>query len=384
MKVSLKLSAVLLAAFMIITACSSNESGGDLNEETHSMRHGSDAQDAAAADVNERLIYIALGDSVSAGYGIHSDAYRHSDIFFNLLLSGGYANDYINMAIDGQTTTALLTHLNDLSPHKLELFSHASVITLNIGGNNILQPFLRNLPDMHELAYMLSETLDFIHEAEEVLSEIMYFINESRETIAEVLDFATDIMGVVNNFHVADVLRLREFIDRASVIDDAVVVFDAFTSLEADALSVFDRTSDLQLLSTFSLLMGDFPPLLEAELREGVLIFANDFTEIISWLKRNAPNAYIIVNTVYNPMPRDIFGFYLGLYSHAYEHIREINRIIIEKSINDRIIVSDIHSILSGNLGLMNINFDFVHPNPTGHSYIALRNFVDFMQHKSE
>ena len=330
------------------------------------------------------LVYIALGDSVSAGFGIHSLYYRHSDVFFEMLYLGGYASEYVNMAADGMNTTTLLELLTGLPANKLEQFQSASVITLNIGGNNILLPFLEQLPDAEEVSAMLSEALEFIGEARETISQLIDFFAESRDTIAEILNLAADIMDVVNNFTIADILRLSEFIDRASGLDDATAVFDGFIAIESEAADIFAKASELRILPALSVLTGDFPPQLEAELENAAEIFAYEFAEIITWLKNNAPEALIIVNTVYNPMPNELSGISLEIGNRAQTLIREINQIIYEQSRGGDFIVSDIYSILSNDIGLMNFNLDFIHPNHAGHNLIALRNYEDFLRYRGE
>ena len=326
-------------------------------------------------------MYIALGDSVSAGYGIHSPACRHSGVFFEMLYYGGYADEYVNMAVDGFTTTALLELLHNLDEYELELFENAVVITLNIGGNNILRPFLDHLPAANEIGLVLSDAMDLTREARETLSEIMDFVSESRDTLAEISDFATDFMNVINNFQIADVLRLREFIDRASVIDDALMLIEAINDLEAEVSDIFERTSELELMSIFSLLSGSFPPELEAQLEEGIRIFADEFAEIIEWLGNNAPEAVIIANTVYNPIPESILGLHINISDQAHAMIGEINQIIFEQSADGSFIVSDIYSVLTNEVGLMNFSLDIIHPNPAGQNLIAQMNFEDFLLH---
>jgi lysophospholipase L1-like esterase len=364
---------------VVFAACSPQDVQ-DCASEAAGMAEGE--LEASQEEPETARVYIALGDSISAGYGIHSPAYRYSSVLFEMLRYDGFVNEYVNMATDGFTTTMLLQRLNNMSAHNLELFQNAVIVTVNIGGNNIMQPFLNYLPDAEEVPVILSETLDFIQEVQETINQFMDFYAESRETIVEILDFATDIMDVVNNFNIADVLRFREFIDRASVIDDAAILFDDFTAIESEAADILERVSDLQLISTLSILTGSFSPELEAQLEEGVRIFAYEFAEIITWLKYNAPDALIIVNTVYNPIPEDISGIYLEISANAHVLIQEINQTSLEQSESGAFIVSDIYSILSNELALMNFNLDFVHPNPAGHSLIAQRNFEDFLSHR--
>ena len=328
------------------------------------------------------LVYIALGDSVSVGYGLSSLDDRYTSVFFELLENDGFANEYVNMAVNGLTSSALLRLLGDMEDHELDLFQNASVITLNIGGNNILLPFIEHMPDADEMDRILNEAMDFANEAEGVLNDILSFVAESQDKIAEVLAFASEVMDIANNFSISDVFRLRELIDRASsVLDDTIEVFDAVSVLESAATDVFDKSADLELLSLISLLTGTFPPELDARLDRGVQVFSDDFAKIVTWLEDNAPNAVIIVNTVYNPIPTRFFGIPLDFSKRSDVLIQSINQIIYDGSDGGGYIVSDIYSSLSDDLEMMNISLDIAHPNPAGHSLIAHINYDDFLRY---
>ena len=96
--------------------------------------------------------YIALGDSVSSGYGLigylQYPKGRHTTVLFEKLQYGNHVDEYVNMATSGFTTTMLLEFLHNLDNETLKYFQNAHVITLNIGGNNILTPFLEYLSAM--------------------------------------------------------------------------------------------------------------------------------------------------------------------------------------------------------------------------------------------
>ena len=330
----------------------------------------------------EPLVYIALGDSVPMGYGLNSLDDRYTSIFFEMLENDGYANEYVNMAVNGLTSATLLQLLSNMDDHGLDLFQNASVISLNIGGNNILLPFIAHMPDAEGMDRVLTEAMDFANEAEEVINDILNFVAQSQDTIAGVLDFASEVMDIANNFSISDVFRIRELLERASsVLEDTIEVFDKVTALESDATEVFEKSGDLELLSVISLLSGTFPPGLDAELDRGVRAFSGDFAGIIAWLKDNAPNATIIVNTVYNPIPTRFFGIPLNFSNRSDILIQSINQIIYDGSGGSGYIVSDIYSGLSDELEMMNISLDIVHPNHVGHSLIAQINYDDFLQH---
>ena len=337
-------------------------------------------EDTPEEIVEEPLIYIALGDSVSAGYGARSLDEMHTSIFFELLKNDGHANEYVNMAVNGLTTSALLSLLDASDEHDLVIFQNASVITLNIGGNNILLPFIRHMPDPEEMDKMISEAMSFVLEAESLLREIVSFVTESQDTIIEVSDIATDIKGIADNLRFSDIFRIHDIIRRASaVLGDTIEVIDAVTGFETAVVDILDRAADLELLSAISLFLGSFPPELENELEKEVQSFSDDFAQIISWLEDNAPNAAIIVNTVYNPVPAHVFGLPLNLSGRANDLVQSINEVIHKESSSGRYIVSDVYSIMSDRLDMMNVSLDIIHPNPAGHGLIAHQNYDDYL-----
>lgn len=328
-----------------------------------------------------RLVYVALGDSVSEGVGIWSAADRHSAVFFEMLQAYGYANEYVNLAVAGHTSSDLLRLLNGLGPDALETMQYASVITVNIGGNNIIEPFAAYMPNAAEIQRITDETLTFVREAREIVDELMEFANESHDTIEDVLNFANEVVYFAENFGILDVFRLREMAESATpVIDGAMEVFDEFTAIEAAATEMFDRATGLEALELFALLSGEFPDELEVDFQASVRQFSYDFPEILAWLENNAPNAEVIVNTVYNPIPAYFMGMEIAISHESRRLIREINYIILEESNARGLIVSDVYADLSQNLDLMLFSFDLIHPNHHGHDVIARLNFSDFLQ----
>ena len=378
------IAACLLSIFLAtaLTACADNAPGAptDVPTETPTDAVLSTPTDSPVDVTEEPLFYIALGDSVSAGYGVRLLDEIHTSIFFEMLKNERYANEYINMAVNGFTTSALLSLLTSADEHEVSNFQNASVITLNIGGNNILFPFIEYLPDTEEIDRIITEAMDFVIEAEELLRSITNFMTESQDTITAVTDIASDIVDITDNMRFSDIFRLIEIIQSASaVLGDAIDVFDTVSGFESAVVDILGRAANLELLSTISLLLGTFPPELEAELEREIHVFSDDFAEIIKWLEDNAPNAAIIVNTVYNPIPAHLFGMPLNLSNRASMFVQAINEIIYEGSSGGRYIVSDIYSILSNRLDMMNVSFDIIHPNPVGHSLIAQLNYDDFL-----
>ena len=327
-----------------------------------------------------RLVYIALGDSVSEGFGIWTMADRHTSIFFESLYAQGFANEYVNLAVSGYTTTNQLALLHGLEPNMLEAMQYASVITLNIGGNNILEPFFDHLPSADEVQRIADETMAVVTAALELAQEIIEFAGEASEVIEEVLDFADEVIDFAENFRVLDVFRINDMVAAAGpVLDNAAGAFAEVNVLEAAITDMFVQMQDLEIVELFALFTGSFPAALEAEFQESIRRFEREFVEIIEWLTDNAPDATIIVNTVYNPLPTHFFGLHIGVADESARLINAINRIIYEESRIRGYIVSDIYTGLSQRLDMMNLNFDLIHPNAAGHQVIAELNLEDFL-----
>jgi len=91
---------------------------------------------------------VALGDSVPAFYGVdEEDGYVAQ--LSELLKAKKIPNDFTNLAVSGLNTQTLLVQLsqeeqlNQTYGDKVwEAIKGADIITLNIGGNNILTPFI--------------------------------------------------------------------------------------------------------------------------------------------------------------------------------------------------------------------------------------------------
>jgi lysophospholipase L1-like esterase len=285
---------------------------------------------------------------------------KYTAMLYAMLEEQGLADMYENMAVNGYTTSMLLRFLNGVSAGgdeaMLGLFNNAGVITVNIGGNNILQPFLDSLPGPGDMIKMIIEVRDFI--------------SENRELVAEAMEIAGEARDLAENFNIFDILRLNAFIRKAvPVLDDA-----------ADALN---QIGGLGIVRFMSLLMGSLPPELEAGLQKGVGDFEAEFLEIIKWLETNAPDAVIIVNTVYNPIPREILDMPVEISNRADELIRAMNYYIIKESETGRYLVSDVYSRFEDEPDILEIlnfefdffamilNFDIIHPNAAGHELIA-------------
>lgn|GEM_PF-1907678 len=112
---------------------------------------------AKKSDKSEKSLYVALGDSITSGYGLES--FKNNDINNrnspdNYVTKIGKAQGIktINLGVEGLDSTALLkTISNPVTEEQKTVVAQikeASLITLSIGGNNIFIPLLNSVNDL--------------------------------------------------------------------------------------------------------------------------------------------------------------------------------------------------------------------------------------------
>lgn len=311
-------------------------------------------------------IYIALGDSVASGYGligyVGEPEGRYTSLFFEKLELLGDITEYHNFATSGYTTTDVLEFLHGLDSDEVRLFRNAGVITLNIGGNNILTPFLAYLADLQ----IVAGGSNIAAGASQTLSGawgVIYELITGAGSIFSDGDTNISVGGIVGGLG------------------------DVLSGLGGMIFGVGEIVGGSpNVISTWR---GSLSPELEEMFDEGVQTFRYEFREIILWLETNAPNATIIVNTVHNPIPQEILIVSVPIHSWAYVFISYINQIIVEESEHRGFLVADINYYLSERLDLTSFNlnpltgtvsFDLVHPNADGHRIIAELNYSTFIK----
>jgi len=323
----------------------------------------------AAVVLNNRStahIYIALGDSVSSGYGLtgYPEAPQggHASLFFEKLEQAGYVDEYHNFATSGFTTTDLLEQLNNMSSEEIHLFRNARIVTINIGGNNVLTPFLAYLSD-----------LQIVSGAGTVETEAGRILSGAWGVLYEI---ASGVGSVVSNEEDAN-------LDVGGVVSGIGDVLSGLGGILWGAGEMIAGTPNA--LYTWR---GSLSPELEAVLEDGVQTFHDELGEIIAWLASNAPDATILVNTVHNPVPQEILMISVPISNWAYALTSYMNQAIVAQSETHGFLVTDVHGHLSQRLYLTSFNisplqgalsFDLVHPNEAGHTLIAELNYAAFM-----
>jgi len=311
--------------------------------------------------------FIALGDSVSSGYGLPgysaSPDGGHTSLLFAKLEREGYVDEYHNFAVSGFTTSDLLEMLRNMGNEELLPFGNAHVISLNIGGNNILTPFLEYIADLQ----VVYGTGNILTGAGGVLSGawgVMHEIMSGPGSASPSSDGTSlNVAGVLTG--IGDILS-----GLGALIGGTREIIAGYH----DAVATW---------------RGSPSPELEAMLESGVRSFYDEFKEIIMWLEANAANATVIVNTIYNPIPQDILTVSIPISNWASVLIASMNQAIFDESDRRGFLVADIGYHLSGQTDLTSFNLnplagtlslDIVHPNAEGHKLIALLNYATFVE----
>ncbi len=87
---------------------------------------------------NDVINYVALGDSIATGYGLADDESSYVD-----LISEDLGASTTNLAVNGMTSTELLQMLS--SGEHDDVISQADIITISIGSNDLLKPFINRV-----------------------------------------------------------------------------------------------------------------------------------------------------------------------------------------------------------------------------------------------
>lgn len=91
--------------------------------------------DTKSAQADTTVDYVALGDSIAAGYGLDETENSYVD-----LISKELDARTINLAVNGMTSGQLLEKIK--SGKYDEVLKKADVISISIGSNDLLQPFI--------------------------------------------------------------------------------------------------------------------------------------------------------------------------------------------------------------------------------------------------
>ncbi|MBE0451326.1 MAG: SGNH/GDSL hydrolase family protein [Clostridia bacterium] len=172
------------------------------------------------------IVYTALGDSIAYGTGA-TDLVGYTDLF-NEHLNKKLGNEkYFNMSYDGATSEDLLISLNDPFDYfgAQTAIVASEVITISIGGNDLLGPFLEALGGVVYNFYLNPDyTVDF----ESLLADLSEWENDltTHYQFNEMLTgLSSELPGLVYNFTsnwVIIINRIRELNPNADIYVNTV------------------------------------------------------------------------------------------------------------------------------------------------------------------
>ncbi len=94
------------------------------------------------ASAEDKPVYLALGDSISTGYGLAEGEKGFAEI---VAQTNGYT--LINRAVNGNVATGILAQLGD--PAVLQDISKADVITITCGGNDLMALLFQQMAEVY-------------------------------------------------------------------------------------------------------------------------------------------------------------------------------------------------------------------------------------------
>lgn len=181
---------ILIGVQIVYTGCTRNT----VSETT---TNDSPTETEATAQVSalptDTAVYVSLGDSIARGYGLVSPQdERYSTVAAGLLEQSGKTMTVFNYGVDGQTSSELLSALNDgMVP--MDILSEADLCTISIGANNILGPGMTFLYDYYQ--YLYSEPSPFDDAG--IAEQYKYFTEQCAEGIEQLQDDIPQIISAI-------------------------------------------------------------------------------------------------------------------------------------------------------------------------------------------
>lgn len=254
----------------------------------------------------DSLTYLALGDSISTGYGL-KNARKEC---FAYLLADELGYNLINRSVNGNTTGGLMLQLTDKSIQKY--ITNASMITITIGGNDMMALFYSALADAFSTMSSDAMTLS--------VSDIAAIMSNPSDTRMTMLMMCVQLVLLGNP-------------------------------------------------------AAGMPSFMESDtFKAGLDAYAAALKNIVSTIHTLNPNAQVFVATQYNPFA-GFTGMYAALSSGFDAGIRMLNETIKAHAETGNYQVTDVYHAFSGSQDyLYNATMDplylDIHPNAAGHKVI--------------
>jgi lysophospholipase L1-like esterase len=187
---------------------------------------------SAKSEKEDGHLLVALGDSITFGYNLDLTNAHPSSQAFPALIADDIHYQLRNFGIPGDTSTNLLAHLKTMKYR--QALSHADVITLDIGSNDLLQgasSIVQNLitnptyvPSAADIALLQNITANLAGNLGEIIAQIR-----------EATDAPIVLYTIYNPFYGADqktalLLGGINGIIASYAIDPSIAVADAFSA----------------------------------------------------------------------------------------------------------------------------------------------------------
>lgn len=267
---------------------------------------------AFAADTTPS--YVALGDSISTGYGLANKTAEG----FTYLLAGTIDYELTNLAADGNTAAGILAQLQQQSFK--DAVAGADLITVTAGGNDLMAVLYQAIADQYNATQ--SDTANHISASD--ITTIMADSSDGRRM--SILNYA---MGLLNPNSDIYLINNQAFDDAvADFISTLILVLNAIKALNADT----------------------------------TVIVATQYNPYVEY---NGASFEFF-------MPIDLTPIYSGM----EEGVTELNAAIKSNSATGGYLVADVKAAFDeqgGDLYVADpdtLEFDF-HPNAAGHSVLA-------------
>lgn len=172
--------------------------------------------------------YVALGDSISTGYGLTEKEHAFTNLLADAL-SDHYS--YYNYAVDGNTSNNLIERL--LEEEVIQKIENAEIITITIGGNDILH-LIRAYKELLNIEFIVS-----IKDFDEVLNNLAVLL-----TIKEALkntDLQTPFVKMLNNYE----LNLSFIIGKIKAVNKNTRILVQTVYNPSDGIEKFEVVADL-------------------------------------------------------------------------------------------------------------------------------------------
>lgn len=189
----------------------------------------------ADAPIEEKGAFVVIGDSIAFGAMLEDTKDSYASIMAEKL-----GLDEVNISVNGYDSEDVLKQLE--TDEAVEAIKSASVISLSVGGNNILKTIIQNAEDITDLSGLLKMiSPDLIAQLTEGIAVFENDFPVIIETIKEINPDAQIIVQTVYNPY--------KFVNTGSLIDFASISDSIIVKLNNVIISYFNENPDAFILS---------------------------------------------------------------------------------------------------------------------------------------